>query len=175
MERYVLAISTLAVVAVLGIGAYVLVGRASGGAATDDDFRRGVVERLEGAGLSFVPGSAAVEHINPGSAIEVARREMNVGNESEPVVTYGRLTDPFSRNGPAAGVVVERPVWVVSYPRDMMEVRGPMHYRGPREVPATADIIIDAKTGEFLRSHRGSLAPIGPTPVATYDCSKLPC
>lgn len=176
MERYTIGTVALVVTATLAFVAYTIAGgaRAGSGAAGMDEFRREVAERLNGAGLTFVPGSPPTDQLGEGAAVAAARQEMGPRAQSEPIATYGRLTDPLSRNGPPEALVVDRPVWVVSYPQVIMAIYGTSR-GGPDAVPATADVIIDAKTGDFIRSHLGSLAPVGPQPTATFDCSKLPC
>lgn len=177
MERYAIATVTLVLGAVLVLAAAILAGGAGAGSGTGvDEFRRGTVERLAGRDLTFVPTSPPTDMIAEGDALAAARRNLHAEAESEPVLTYGRLTDPFSRNGPPAALVVNRPVWVASYPRVRMVVRGTS--RGgplPDTVPATADVVIDARTGAFLRSMHDGLEPVVPVPSATWDCSKLTC
>jgi hypothetical protein len=177
IERYAIAMVTLIFGAVLALTAYALEGGArTGSGAMVDEFRRGTVERLAGRELTFVPGSPPVGMIAEGDALAAARRNLIAEAESEPVLTYGRLTDPFSRNGPPTALVENRPVWVASYPRVRMIVRGTPR-GGPKRdtVPATADVVIDARTGAFLRSMHDGLEPVAPMPSATWDCIKLTC
>lgn len=177
MERYAIGTFALVVAAALALAAYTLAGDARvGSGAAAEEFRRGTVERMAGRELTFVPGSLPAGMIAEGDALAAARRNLIAEAESEPALTYGRLTDPFSRNGPPTALVVNRPVWVASYPLVTMAVRGTSRGVPKRDtVAATADVVIDARTGAFLRSMHDGLEPVVPVPSATWDCSKLTC
>lgn len=177
MERYATAMITLVLGAVLVLATFVLAG---GGqlrtGAAGDEVRRQTVERLNGGGLAFVPGTPPSDVIAEGDALAAARRNLHAEAESEPVLTFGRFTDEFSRNGPPAALVADRQVWVASYARVRMWLSASSRTRSqPDTVPATADVVIDARTGAFLRSMHGGLEPVVPVPSATWDCSRFVC
>jgi hypothetical protein len=178
LERYAIGTVALVVAATLTFVAYTVGGgaRAGSGAAGVDEVRRQTIERLNGGGLTFVPGAPPTGVIAQGDALAAARRNLHAAPDSEPVLTFGRFTDEFSRNGPPAALVANRPVWVASYPRVMAAVRGSGR-GGPRPgtFPAAAYVVIDAVTGDFITTMHDGLEPVVPVPSATWDCSKLTC